>query len=61
MSFLFNLRLFLVPKYLRKAYRIANIRPVNIQHVQAAVERHCIDAPLSIFTSFSRIYSLSKG
>ena len=40
---------------------MANIRPVNIQHVQAAVERHCIDAPLSIFTSFSRIYSLSKG
>lgn len=61
MSFLFDIRLFLVPKYLRKAYRMANIRPVNIQHVQAAVEKYCIETPLSIFTSFNRIYSFSKG
>tara|TARA_B100000925_G_scaffold84786_1_gene60635 strand:- start:4514 stop:8599 length:4086 start_codon:yes stop_codon:yes gene_type:complete len=61
MSFLFNLRLFLVPKYLRKAYRLANTRPVNIQHVQGALEKSCIETPLSIFTSFIRIYSISQG
>ena len=58
---MFDLRLFLVPKYLRKAYRLANTRPVNIQHVQTALEKPCIETPLSIFTSFSRIYSLSQG
>ena len=27
---------------------MANTRPVNIQHVQAALEKSCIDTPLSI-------------
>ena len=61
MSFLFSVRYFLVPRFLRKAYKSAKARPVNIQHVQASVEKYCIETPLSIFTSFDRLYSISKG
>ena len=61
MPFLFHLRLLFSPRYLRKAFRIANTRPVNIQNVQRSVEHSCREIPLSLFSNFSKIYNLAKG
>lgn len=61
MPFLFNLKLLLSPRYLRKGFKIASMRPVNIQNVQLAVEKKCKEKPLSLFSNFTQIYNSARG
>ena len=61
MPILFKIRLLISPKYLRKAFKVASVRPVNIQNVQYVVEQVCNEKPLSLFSTFSKIYNSARG
>jgi len=61
MPLLHYLRLLLVPKYLRKAFKIANSRPVDIRKIQAFIEQDCREKPLKLFSDFSQLYTVAKG
>ncbi|MEC8106650.1 MAG: hypothetical protein VX115_02800, partial [Candidatus Thermoplasmatota archaeon] len=61
MPILFKIRLLFSPKYLRKAFKVDSVRPVNIQNVQYVVEQVCDEKPLSLFSTFSKIYNSARG
>ena len=61
MPLLHYIRLLLVPKYLRKAFKIANSRPVDIRKIQAFIEQDCKEKPLKIFSDFNQLYTVAKG
>lgn len=60
MTLLFKMRFISVPKYLRRAFKIASQRPVKIQDIQASLENKCKNQGLSIFPEFNKIYSISR-
>ena len=61
MPIVFKIRLLTSPKYLRKAFRVASTRPVSIQNVQRVVEEVCDEKPLSLFSTFNKIYRSARG